>query len=569
MERVWLKHYEAGVPAEIDPQAYPSLSAVFEQSCSRFAERDAFHNMGAALSYRAFDRYARDFAAYLQQELGLRKGDRVALMMPNVMQYPVALFGVLRAGLVAVNVNPLYTHRELAHQLADARPRAIVVVENFCHTLQAAQREAAVEHVIVTGLGDMLGGPKGLFVNLAVRYLKKMVPAWSIPSAVRWKKVIAAGAAHRLDAPELGHDDLAFLQYTGGTTGLAKGAMLTHGNMVANLEQISAWLRREEGSEVVITPLPLYHIFSLTANLLTFVKHGGTNVLVTNPRDIPGFVKTLAREPFTAMTGVNTLFNALVNNEAFRKLRFPSFNLAVGGGMAVQRSVAERWQRVTGTVLIQGYGLTETSPVVCANPLNARTFSGTIGVPVPSTDVSIRDDAGDVLGFDQPGELCVRGPQVMKGYWEKPQETKEVFFEGGWLRTGDIAQMDSEGWVKIVDRKKDMIVVSGFKVFPNEVEEVAVAYEGVLEAACVGVPDEESGEVPRLYVVARPGAKLDIEGLERHLRQELTGYKVPKRIETRAELPKTNVGKILRRQLRDEDADVDVSSSANPRASTE
>jgi len=555
MERVWLKHYEAGVPAEIDARAYPSLAAVFQQSCERFAERDAFHNMGAALTYRAFDRHARDFAAFLQHELGLQKGDRVALMMPNVLQYPVALFGVLRAGLVAVNVNPMYTHRELAHQLSDARPRAIVVVENFCHTLQAALRDAPVEQVIVTGLGDLLGGGRGALVNFAVRHVRRMVPAWSIPGRVRWKKALELGTDHDFDAPDIGLDDLAFLQYTGGTTGLAKGAMLTHGNMIANLEQISAWLRREEGSETVITPLPLYHIFSLTANLLTFVKHGGTNALITNPRDIPAFVKTLAAEPFTAMTGVNTLFNALVNNEAFRALTFAHFNLAVGGGMAVQHRVAERWQEITGTVLIQGYGLTETSPVVCANPLNVDRFNGTIGVPVPSTEVSVRDDAGNELAAGEAGELCVRGPQVMKGYWEKPEETEHVFFVDGWLRTGDIATIDAEGWVTIVDRKKDMIVVSGFKVFPNEVEDVAVTHDGVLEAACIGVPDEESGEVPCLYVVPRPGTELDLDDLRRFLRRELTGYKVPRRIEIRAELPKTNVGKILRRELRDDEGE--------------
>lgn len=551
MERVWLKNYEDGVPEEIDPDAFSSVAAVFEQSCGRFGDRAAFRNMGASLSFTDFDRHARDFAAYLQQELGLRKGDRVALMMPNVMQYPVALYGLLRAGLVAVNVNPMYTARELEHQLEDARPKAVVIVENFCHTLQEAQARIAVDHVIVTGLGDMLGGLKGVLVNFVVRHVKRMVPAWSIPWAVRWKAALATGAGHVLEPPEIGGDDLAFLQYTGGTTGLAKGAMLTHRNMVANLEQISAWLRREEGAEVVITPLPLYHIFSLTANLLMFIKHGGTNVLITNPRDIPGFVKTLQGEAFTAMTGVNTLFNALLRNEAFRKLDFTYFNLAVGGGMAVQRSVAERWQEVTGTVLIQGYGLTETAPVVCANPIHARAFSGTIGLPVSSTDVTIRDDEGNVLGFDEAGELCVKGPQVMRGYWEKPEETKRAFFEEVWFRTGDIARIDPDGWVTIVDRKKDMIVVSGFKVFPNEVEEVAAGFEGVVEAACIGVPDAESGEAPRLYVVPETDGALDLEALRKHLRAELTAYKVPRDIELRAELPKTNVGKILRRQLRD------------------
>lgn len=551
MERVWVRHYEQGIPEEIDPDAFPSVAAVFEQSCSRFGDRDAFRNMGASLSFADFDRHARDFAAYLQQELGLRKGERVALMMPNVMQYPVALYGVLRAGLVAVNVNPMCTARELEHQLEDARPSAVVIVENFCQTLQEAQRRTRIDHVIVTGLGDMLGGLKGTLVNLVVRHVKKMVPAWSIPWAVRWKAALATGAGHVLEPPEIGGGDLAFLQYTGGTTGLAKAAMLTHRNMVANLEQISAWLGRQEGAEVVITPLPLYHIFSLTANLLMFVKHGGTNVLITNPRDIPAFVKALRGEPFTAMTGVNTLFNALLRDEGFRRLDFSHFNLAVGGGMAVQRSVAERWQDATGTVLIEGYGLTETAPVVCANPVHARAFSGTIGLPVPSTDVSIRDDDGGELGFDEPGELCVKGPQVMQGYWEKPEETRRAFFEDAWFRTGDIARIDPEGWVTIVDRKKDMIVVSGFKVFPNEVEEVAAGFDGVLEAACIGLPDEDSGEAPMLYIVPAQGDALDVEGLRAYLRAELTAYKVPREIEIRAELPKTNVGKILRRELRD------------------
>lgn len=552
MEHVWLKHYEAGVPDEINPDAFSSIVAIFEQSCSRYADTDAFHNMGAALTYRDLDRHARDFAAYLQGELGLKKGDRVALMMPNVMQYPVALFGVLRAGLIAVNVNPMYTHRELEHQLEDAEPRAIVIVENFCHTLQEAQKKVTVDHVIVTGLGDLLGGLKAPLVNFVVRHVKRMVPDWSIPWSTDWWDALKTGRNHVLEPPEIEGDDLAFLQYTGGTTGVAKGAMLTHRNMVANVEQMSVWLKSEEGADTVVTPLPLYHIFSLTVNLLNFVKHGGTNVLITNPRDLPAFVKTLKKERFTAMTGVNTLFNALVHNEDFRNLDFSSFKLAVGGGMAVQRKVAERWQEVTGLVLIQGYGLTETSPVVSANPIHSTEFNGTIGLPVPSTDVSIRDDQGEELGYDEPGELCVRGPQVMKGYWNREDETAKVFYEGGWVRTGDIATIDSDGWLRIVDRKKDMIVVSGFKVFPNEVEDVAVGYEGVLEAACIGVDDEESGEVVKLFVVPEPSSELDREGLMEYLRENLTGYKVPKHIETRDELPKTNVGKILRRELREE-----------------
>lgn len=552
MEPVWLKNYEEGVPAEINPDAFSSVVSIFEQSCSRFADIDAFRNMGAALTYRDLDRHARDFAAYLQGELGLQKGERVALMMPNVMQYPVALFGALRAGLIVVNVNPMYTARELEHQLMDAQPRAIVIVENFCHTLVEAQKKVTVDHVIVTGLGDMLGGLKRPLVNFVVRHVKRMVPEWSIPWSVRWWRALESGRAHVLEPPEIEGEDLAFLQYTGGTTGVAKGAMLTHRNMVANVEQMSAWLKSEESADIVVTPLPLYHIFSLTVNLLNFVKHGATNLLITNPRDLPAFVKTLKQERFTAMTGVNTLFNALVHNEEFRRLDFSTFKLAVAGGMAVQRKVAERWQEVTGTVLIQGYGLTETSPVVSANPIHSTEFNGTIGVPVPSTEVTIRDDDGREVEHDEPGELCVRGPQVMKGYWQREEETANVFHEGGWFRSGDIATMDRDGWLRIVDRKKDMIVVSGFKVYPNEVEDVAVGFEDVLEAACVGIDDEESGEAVKLFVVPSPGANLDMEKLKEYLRDNLTGYKVPKEIETREELPKTNVGKILRRKLREE-----------------
>jgi len=551
MDPVWRKHYEEGVPAEINPDAFASVPAIFEQSCSRFAEVDAFRSMGGSITYREFDRHARDFAAYLQGELGLKKGERVALMMPNVMQYPIALFGVLRAGLIAVNVNPLYTARELEHQLLDAEPKAIVIVENFCHTLVQAQAKVTVDHVIVTGLGDMLGGLRAPLVNFVVRHVKRMVERWSIPWSVKWHAALDQGRNHVLEPPEIDGEDIAFLQYTGGTTGVAKGAMLTHRNMVANVEQMSAWFQSEEGGDVVVTPLPLYHIFSLTVNLLNFVKHGSTNVLIANPRDLPTFVKTLKKEPFTVLTGVNTLFNALVHNEEFCRLDFSRFRLTVGGGMAVQRKVAEQWREVTGLVLIQGYGLTETSPVVSANPIHSTEFNGTIGLPVPSTEVSIRDDDGKEPGFDEPGELCVRGPQVMKGYWQREDATEEAFHEGGWFRTGDIATIDEGGWLRIVDRKKDMIVVSGFKVFPNEVEEVAVGFDGVLEAACIGVEDEDSGEVVKLFVVPEPGGELDTGDLEKYLRENLTGYKVPKYIETREELPKTNVGKILRRELRD------------------
>lgn len=553
MERIWQKNYAEGVPTEIDPSAYNTVAEVFDRACERFGDRDAFRCMGAGISFREFEARARDFAAFLQQDLGLEKGDRVALMMPNVMQYPVALYGVLRAGMVVVNVNPLYTARELESQLSDARPRAIVIVENFCATLAQVRGKTGVEHVVVTSLGEMLGFPKKYIVNFVVRHIKKMVPQWSISDAIGWGDVMQRGAARSFSPPEMDGEDLAFLQYTGGTTGRAKGARLSHRNMIANLEQISAWLQREEGQEVVVTPLPLYHIFSLTANLLTFVKHGGTNVLITNPRDIPTFVKTLRSEDFTAMTGVNTLFNALLHNEDFRKLDFSGLNLAVGGGMAVQRKVAEDWQQLTGTPLIEGYGLTETSPVVAANPLTISAFTGAIGLPLPSTEVSVRDaDSGEEVGFDEPGELCVKGPQVMQGYWENEAATKEVFYDGGWFRTGDVATIDEGGWLRIVDRMKDMILVSGFNVTPSEVEDVAVSYNGVMEAACVGVKDTDGNEQVKLFVVPEAGVDLDIEAVKAHCRENLTGYKVPRVIEIRDELPKTNVGKILRRALRDD-----------------
>lgn len=555
MQRIWHRNYDQGVPAEIDPDAYASLPEMFDRACERFAERDAFRCMGASLTFTELEARARDLAAFLQRDLGLEKGERIALMMPNIMQYPVALYGALRAGLVVVNVNPLYTARELEMQLVDAGPRAIVIVENFCHTMEQVHARTGVEHVIVTGLGDMLGFPRSLLVNTVVRHVRRMVPKWSIPGAVRWHSAIGRGKAHTLIPPELSGDDLAFLQYTGGTTGPAKGACLQHRNMIANVEQISAWLQRTEGREVVITPLPLYHIFSLTANLLTFVKCGGTNVLITNPRDIRGFVKTLRLERFTAMTGVNTLFNALLHNDEFRSLEFSGFNLAVGGGMAVQKRVAERWQNVTGIPLIEGYGLTETAPVVAANPLSITSFTGCIGLPVPSTDVSIRDpEDGRELGVAEPGELCVRGPQVMVGYWGREAATDEAFHDGGWFRTGDVATLDEGGWLRIVDRIKDMIVVSGFNVTPTEVEDVAVAFEGVMEAACVGMPAEDGGEYVKLFVTREAGADIDVGALRQHCRDNLTGYKVPREIEVRDELPKTNVGKILRRALREDHA---------------
>ena len=488
----------------------------------------------------------------LQGELGLGPGARVALMMPNCLQYPVAMFGVLRAGLTVVNVNPLYTARELEHQLKDAGCEAIVIVENFAHTLQDVLPSTPVRYVVTTGLGDLLGFPKSLLVNFVVRHVKKMVPAWSLPGSIAFREALAKGAAHPLRPVTLGHEDLAFLQYTGGTTGVAKGAMLTHGNIVANLQQAHAWIGPyvREGEELIVTALPLYHIFSLTANCLTFFKIGAKNLLITNPRDIPGFIAELAKVRFTAITGVNTLFNALLNHPDFEKLDFSSLRLALGGGMAVQQAVAERWKAVTGRPLAEAYGLTETSPAVCINPLDLPAFNHSIGLPISSTEISLRDDEGYEVPVGEPGELCVKGPQVMKGYYNRPEDTARVFTRDGYLRTGDVAVIAPDGYVRIVDRKKDMILVSGFNVYPNEVEDVVASHPGVLEVAALGVPDERSGEAVKIFVV-RKDPTLTAEALIAHCRQGLTGYKVPHYVEFREELPKSNVGKILRRALRD------------------
>jgi long-chain acyl-CoA synthetase len=479
-------------------------------------------------------------------------GDRVAIMLPNVLQYPIAIFGVLRAGLTVVNTNPMYTARELRHQLHDAGASAIVVLDNFASTLAEVLHDTPVAHVITTGLGDLLGFPKSAVVNLMLRHVKKMVPPYSIANAVRFNKALAAGARKPPAKVEIGHGDIAFLQYTGGTTGVAKGAMLTHGNMVANMQQSSAWLgaSAREGEEVIITAIPLYHIFALTANCLVFMKFGGLNHLVTNPRDMPGFVKTLAGIRFTAITGVNTLFNGLLNTPGFEKVDFSKLHLTLGGGMAVQRAVAERWKKVTGVTLVEAYGLTETSPAACMNPLDLGEYNGAIGLPISSTDASIQDDNGAQLGVGETGELCIRGPQVMKGYWQRPEETAKVLGADGWLHTGDIAKMDDKGYFTIVDRKKDMILVSGFNVYPNEIEDVVAQCPGVLEVAAVGVPDEKSGEAVKIVVVRKDPA-LTAEMLKEHCRANLTGYKLPKYIEFRDSLPKTNVGKILRRELRD------------------
>ncbi len=551
MEKIWLARYPAGVPAEVDVNAYRSVNDVFVQSVDEFSNLPAFISMGAVMTFAELDRRSRDFAAYLQSGLGLARGARVALMMPNLLQYPVALFGVLRAGCVVVNCNPLYTSRELQAQLADSGAEAIVVLENFAHVLQKRVAQTGVRHVVTTQVGDLLGGPKGALVNFAAKFIKRMVPSWSIPGAVSLPRALRVGAGQKLRAVDAGPSDIAFLQYTGGTTGVPKGAVLTHGNIVANMQQCHAWLHPflDEGKERILAALPLYHVFALMAALV-FLKMGGASILIANPRDIPGLVKEASRQRFSALTGVNTLFNALLHNPDFARLDFSSLKLALGGGMAVQHAVAQRWKAVTGNTLIEAYGLTETSPAATANPLDLKEFSGSIGLPLPGTDIAIRDDDGCDMPIGKAGELCVRGPQVMQGYWQKPEETAQIMTQDGFLRTGDIASIDEAGFVRIVDRKKDMILVSGFNVYPNEIEDVLCLHPGVLEAGAVGVPNGASGEVVKIAVV-RKDPTLTAEDVRAHCRQHLTAYKVPRIIEFRTELPKTNVGKILRRALRD------------------
>jgi long-chain acyl-CoA synthetase len=551
MDRIWLKSYPPGVPTEIDIHQYGSLVELFEKSIRAYSDRPAFTCMGKTITFAELDTLARNFGAWLQAK-GLPKGARVAIMMPNCLQYPVAMFGTLRAGGVVVYVNPLYTARELEHQLKDSGAEVIVILENFASVLEQVRAKTPLKHVIVTSLGELLG-VKGVLVNLVVRKVKKMVPAYHLPGAIAFKQVLAEGASAKLVTPLLGHDDLAFLQYTGGTTGVSKGAMLLHRNVIAALLQYRSWLAPAiEGERpVIITALPLYHIFSLTVNCLNMMVVGGENILITNPRDIPGFVKELARHNYTIISGVNTLFNALLNHPDFAKLDFSRLKLAVGGGMAVQKAVAERWKQVTGTTLIEGYGLTETAPAATANPLDLAEYSGSIGVPMPSTDIELRDDSDKSVPLGEAGEICIKGPQVMAGYWQQPEESAKVLGPDGFLHTGDIGVMDAKGFIRIVDRKKDMIIVSGFKVFPNEIEQVVAMHPGVLECAVVGVPDAHSGEVPKVYVVKKDPQLTEQDVLE-HCKRELTGYKRPKSVEFRAELPKTNVGKILRRALREE-----------------
>ena len=555
MEKIWLKHYPAGVPAEIDADKYQSIRDLFDESVASYATRPAYHCMGAEITFTDLDRMSTAFGAWLQSQ-GLQKGDRVALMMPNVLQYPVALFAVLRAGLVVVNVNPLYTPRELEHQLNDSGAKAIVILENFAHTLEQVIARTRIKQVVIAAMGDLLGGVKGALVNFVVRNLKKMVPAFQFDNALRFNAVLRAGANMTLERVEIKPDDIAFLQYTGGTTGVSKGAMLLNRNIIANLTQVDAWLdpfltEYDRKHYIIITALPLYHIFSLTVNCLMMLKIGGKNVLIVNPRDIPGFVKELAKHKYTTITGVNTLFNALLHHPDFDKLDFSALRISNGGGMAVQKAVAEKWKKTTGVTLIEGYGLTETSPVATTNPPDLKEFNGSIGLPVPSTDISIRDDDGNELPLGQAGEICIRGPQVMAGYWQRPEETAKVMTADGYFRSGDIGIMDENGHTRIVDRKKDMILVSGFNVYPNEVEGVVMMLPGVLECAAVGVPDEHSTEAVKLFVV-RKDPDLTEKEVRAHCHQNLTGYKCPKYVEFRTELPKTNVGKILRRALRDE-----------------
>ncbi|WOH81020.1 long-chain fatty acid--CoA ligase [Bradyrhizobium sp. BEA-2-5] len=555
MERIWLKQYPPGVPADIEPTQYASLVDLLEESFTKFADRKAFICMDKSISYRDLDQMSTALGAYLQSK-GLQKGARVALMMPNVLQYPVATAAVLRAGYTVVNVNPLYTPRELEHQLKDSGAEAIIVLENFATTVQKVLPNTAVKHVIVASMGDLLGF-KGIIVNLVVRRVKKMVPAWSLPGAVAFNDALSAGRAAKLNKPTLTLDDVAFLQYTGGTTGVSKGATLLHRNIVANVLQNDAWLQPALAAPphvdqlMIVCALPLYHIFALTACYLLAVRAGGCNLLIPNPRDIPGFIKELAKYQVNFFPAVNTLYNGLLNTPGFDKLDFSKLKISNGGGMATQRPVAEKWLKVTGISLSEGYGLSETSPTLTCNPATIEEFSGTIGLPVPSTWISIRDDDGNEVPLGQPGEICAKGPQVMSGYWNRPEDTAKVMTADGYFRTGDIGIMDEKGYTKIVDRKKDMILVSGFNVYPNEVEEVIASHPGVLECAVIGMPDSKSGEAVKAFVVKKD-PNLTPEAIVTFCHEQLTGYKVPKHIEFRTDLPKTNVGKILRRQLRDE-----------------
>lgn len=552
MEKIWLNSYETGVAHEIDITRYRSVVDVFDQSVARYSEQTAFHNMGKDISYRQTAQLAEQFASYLQNTLGLARGDRVAIMMPNVLQYPIAVFGILKAGLVVVNTNPLYTPRELEHQLKDSGAKAVVVLENFANTLELVLPKTDVKHVVIANIGEMFGPLKGSLMNFVLRSVKKMVPPYRIAGSVTFKQALAQGAAQPLRAPDLNREDLAFLQYTGGTTGVAKGAMLTHGNICANMLQGGEWIKNKlvPGKETAIAALPMYHIFALTVNIMVFVQAGAKNILITNPRDLDGFIKELGKHRPTAFIGVNTLFNGLLNKAEFAQLDFSSWHLTLGGGMATQQAVAEKWAALTGTPIVEAYGLTEASPGVCVNPLTIPAYSGGIGLPLPSTEVQLRDGHGGQVATGEAGEMWIRGPQVMRGYWQRPDETAKVIDQDGWLETGDIAVMNEKGWFKIVDRKKDLIVVSGFNVYPNEIEDVVAHHEKVREVACIGVKSEKTGEALKLFVVKKDDSLTKDELIE-FCRSQLTGYKIPRDIEFRDELPKSNVGKILRRELRE------------------
>lgn len=553
MEKIWLKSYPAGIPAEIPTPEFKSVREMIEFSFREFADRPAYSNMGATLTFADLDRLSMQFACYLQQSLGLSRGERVAIMLPNLLQYPVALCGIFRAGLVVVNVNPLYTPRELKHQLADSGAKCIVILENFANTLEAVISDTNVEHVITTQAGDLLGWPKSVVTNFVLKRIKKAVPAFSLPGSVKFRRALRGAAGAHLEPVELGYADIAFLQYTGGTTGLSKGAMLSHRNMVYNVHQSYAW---QSGAFddieriIAITALPLYHIFSLQSNCLTIMLQGGENILITNPRDFAGFVNELKRHKFSFFTGVNTLFATLLNTPGFAEVDFSSLRLTIGGGMAVQEAISRKWLELTGQPIVQAYGLTETSPAAVINPLGVKQFTGSIGLPIPSTDVRICDDDGNDVAPGDAGEICIRGPQIMEGYWQNPEETEKVMLPGGWLRSGDIGRMDDKGFLFIEDRKKDMILVSGFNVYPNEIEGLIVEMDGVLEAAAIGIANEKSGESVKLFVV-RSDPSVTENDVMNFCRDNLTGYKVPRQIEFRDDLPKTNVGKILRRALRD------------------
>lgn len=554
LEKIWLKSYPAGVPHEVELNNTSSISEMISVSCRQFPDNPAFTCMGKDLSFKELDEYSRALAAFLQSR-GLVKGDRVAVMMPNILHYPIAFTAILRSGFVVVNVNPLYTPRELQHQLNDSGAKALIVLENFAATVEKALASVKVPNIIVASMGDMHGF-KGHIINFVVRQMKKMVPAWNISGHVRFKDALAQGRAQSFNPVPVQGSDLAFLQYTGGTTGISKGAMLTHSNILANVEQMKVWMEvafRNKGKPKALNfvcALPLYHIFALTVNAMIGIKLGARNILIPNPRDIPGFVKELKKYPFHIFPGLNTLFNALMNNADFQTLDFKPLVLTLGGGMAVQRPIAERWQKMTGCLITEGYGLSETSPVACANSLDATEFSGTIGLPMPSTDIAIRDDESNDLKLGEVGEICVRGPQVMKGYWNRPEETARAIMPDGFFRTGDMGFMDEHGYTKIVDRKKDMILVSGFNVYPNEIEEVAAGHPGIVESAAIGIPNEHSGEVVKLYVV-RSDPSLTEDEVKSYCAERLTNYKRPREIEFRESLPKSNVGKILRRELRD------------------